>query len=188
MLNDSMRIASTLAQARAKAHVTQETLAERLNTSTSTVQRIERGEKSPTLEDFIGWHRALGLNWFHNIMRIVTPELYTAPDGIPDIDLCRTCLFQYLSDCPPGEVGKLAFLIFGSHGSDWPSMLDEYTANAHCSMHSRAAVCCLIMENYELESATGELVECGKAYPNIENLRAAHEATKQAVKSKKAII
>ena len=85
-----------------------------------------------------------------------------------------------MAECPPGEVEKLAFLIFGEHGSDWLSMLDEYVANAHCSMRSRAAVCRLVIENYELEEATGELVDPAIAKPNIANLRAAHEAGQHA--------
>ena len=58
--------------------------------------------------------------------------------------------------------------------------LDEYTANAHCSMRSRAAVCRLVIENYELEEVTGELVDPAIAKPNIANLRAAHEAGQHA--------
>ena len=181
MLYDAKRIAALMAQARERSGVAQETLAALLHVSPRTVQRWEHGEKPPTLEDFINWYRALSLNWFPDVLRLAHPEIYDDFDGsVADIEQKRNGLFSYLAECPPGEVEKLAFLIFGEHGSDWLSMLDEYTANAHCSMRSRAAVCRLVIENYELEEVTGELVDSAIAKPNIANLRAAHEAGQHA--------
>lgn len=186
MMNDSKRIIRTMLDARKRAGVSQEELADALNISTRTVQRFENGEKSPTLEEFISWYRALGLNWFRDVLRLAHPELYSDFDGsAADVEQRRNGLFKYLADCPPGEVDKLAFLIFGAHGSEWPSMLDEYTANAHCSMASRAAVCRLIIDNYELESATGDLIEPEKAVPNMQNLHIAHKAGRKAAFLKK---
>ena len=172
MLYDAKRIAALMAQARERSGIAQETLAALLHVSPRTVQRWEHGEKPPTLEDFINWYRALSLNWFPDVLRLGHPELYTDFDGShADVEQRRNGLFKYLADCPPGEVDKLAFLIFGAHGSEWPSMLDEYVANAHCSMASRTAVCRLIIDNYELESITGDLVEPEKAKPNLQITR-----------------
>lgn len=186
MMNDSKRIIRTMLDARKRAGVSQEELADTLNISTRTVQRFENGEKSPTLEEFISWYRALGLNWFRDVLRLAHPELYSDFDGsAADVEQRRNGLFKYLADCPPGEVDKLAFLIFGAHGSEWPSMLDEYAANAHCTLASRAAVCRLIIDNYELEAATGDLVEPEKAVPNMSNLHTAHEAGRKAAFLKK---
>ena len=186
MLIDSKRIAMLLSESRKRAGATQEETAELLFVSARTVQRWETGEKQPTLEEFISWYRALGLNLFRDVLRLAYPELYSNFDGsAADVEQRRNGLFKYLADCPPGEVDKIAFLLFGSHGSDWPSMLDEYVANAHCSMASRAAVCRLIIDNYELESVTGDLVEPEKAVPNMQNLRIAHEAGRKAAFLKK---
>lgn len=186
MLYDAKRIAALMAQARERSGIAQETLAALLHVSPRTVQRWEHGEKPPTLEEFINWYRALSLNWFPDVLRLAHPELYTDFDGShADVEQRRNGLFKYLADCPPGEVDKLAFLIFGAHGSEWPSMLDEYVANAHCSMASRTAVCRLIIDNYELESITGDLVEPEKAKPNLQNLHSAHDAGRQAAQMKK---
>lgn len=186
MLIDSKRIAKLLSEARKRAGATQEETAELLFVSARTVQRWETGEKQPTLEEFISWYRALGLNWFRDVLRLAYPELYSNFDGSnADVEQRRNGLFKYLADCPPGEVDKIAFLIFGQHGSDWPSMLDEYVANAHCSMRSRAAVCRLVIENYELEAATGDLVDSDTAKPNIGNLRSAHCAGQKAAQLKR---
>ena len=186
MLIDSKRIAELLSEARKRAGATQEETAELLFVSARTVQRWETGEKQPTLEEFISWYRALGLNWFRDVLRLAYPELYSNFDGsTADVEQRRNGLFKYLADCPPGEVDKIAFLIFGQHGSDWPSMLDEYVANAHCSMRSRAAVCRLVIENYELEAATGDLVDPDTAKPNIGNLRSAHCAGQKAAQLKR---
>ncbi len=186
MLIDSKRIAKLLSEARKRAGATQEETAELLFVSARTVQRWETGEKQPTLEEFISWYRALGLNWFRDVLRLAYPELYSNFDGsTADVEQRRNGLFKYLADCPPGEVDKIAFLIFGQHGSDWPSMLDEYVANAHCSMRSRAAVCRLVIENYELEAATGDLVDPDTAKPNIGNLRSAHCAGQKAAQLKR---
>ncbi len=186
MLIDSKRIAKLLSEARKRAGATQEETAELLFVSARTVQRWETGEKQPTLEEFISWYRALGLNWFRDVLRLAYPELYSNFDGsIADVEQRRNGLFKYLADCPPGEVDKITFLLFGAHGSDWPSMLDEYVANAHCSMASRAAVCRLIIDNYELESVTGDLVEPEKAVPNMQNLHIAHDVGREAAFLKK---
>lgn len=187
MLIDSKRIAKLLSEARKRAGATQEETAELLFVSARTVQRWETGEKQPTLEEFISWYRALGLNWFRDVLRLAYPELYSNFDGSnADVEQRRNGLFKYLADCPPGEVDKIAFLLFGQHGSDWPSMLDEYVANAHCSMRSRAAVCRLVIENYELEAATGDLIDPETAKPNIGNLRSAHCAGQKAAQLKRS--
>nr|DAU77829.1 MAG TPA: helix-turn-helix domain protein [Ackermannviridae sp.] len=187
MLSDAKRIARLMLDARKRSGQSQEELADLLNVSISTVQRLESAKRSPTLEDFIEWYRALGMNWFRDMLRLANPELYCVFDGsTADVEQRRNGLFKYLADCPPGEVDKLAFLIFGQHGSDWPSMLDEYVANAHCSMRSRAAVCRLVIENYELEAATGDLVDPDTAKPNIGNLRSAHIAGQKAAQLKRS--
>ena len=187
MLSDAKRIARLMLEARKRSGQSQEELAERLNVSPRTVQRLENAERAPTLEDFLEWYRALGMNWFRDVLRLANPELYSVFDGsTADVEQRRNGLFKYLADCPPGEVDKLAFLIFGQHGSDWPSMLDEYVANAHCSMRSRAAVCRLVIENYELEAATGDLVDPETAKPNIGNLRSAHIAGQKAVQLRRS--
>lgn len=187
MLSDAKRIARLMLEARKRSGQSQEELAERLNVSPRTVQRLENAERAPTLEDFLEWYRALGMNWFRDVLRLANPELYSVFDGsTADVEQRRNGLFKYLADCPPGEVDKLAFLIFGQHGSDWPSMLDEYVANAHCSMRSRAAVCRLVIENYELEAATGDLVDPDTAKPNIGNLRSAHIAGQKAAQLKRS--
>nr|DAQ81013.1 MAG TPA: helix-turn-helix domain protein [Caudoviricetes sp.] len=186
MLSDAKRIARLMLDARKRSGQSQEELAELLNVSISTVQRLESAKRAPTLEDFIEWYRALGMNWFRDMLRLANPELYCVFDGsTADVEQRRNGLFKYLADCPPGEVDKIAFLIFGQHGSDWPSMLDEYVANAHCSMRSRAAVCRLVIENYELEAATGDLVDPETAKPNIGNLRSAHIAGQKAAQLKR---
>lgn len=186
MLSDAKRIARLMLDARKRSGQSQEELAELLNVSISTVQRLESAKRAPTLEDFLEWYRALGMNWFRDMLRLANPELYCVFDGsTADVEQRRNGLFKYLADCPPGEVDKLAFLIFGQHGSDWPSMLDEYVANAHCSMRSRAAVCRLVIENYELEAATGDLVDPDTAKPNIGNLRSAHTAGQKAAQLKR---
>lgn len=187
MLSDAKRIARLMLDARKRSGQSQEELAELLNVSISTVQRLESAKRAPTLENFIEWYRALGMNWFRDMLRLASPELYCVFDGsTADVEQRRNGLFKYLADCPPGEVDKLAFLIFGQHGSDWPSMLDEYVANAHCSMRSRAAVCRLVIENYELEAATGDLIDPETAKPNIGNLRSAHIAGQKAAQLKRS--
>lgn len=187
MLSDAKRIARLMLDARKRSGQNQEELAELLNVSISTVQRLESAKRAPTLENFIEWYRALGMNWFRDMLRLANPELYCVFDGsTADVEQRRNGLFKYLADCPPGEVDKLAFLIFGQHGSDWPSMLDEYVANAHCSMRSRAAVCRLVIENYELEAATGDLIDPETAKPNIGNLRSAHIAGQKAAQLKRS--
>lgn len=180
-MKDTKKIAELLSSARIRAGASQEFLAEVLHTSTSTIHRMETGSRIPNVYEFLLWYRALGMNWFRDVLRLAHPEIYDDFEGsAEDVEQKRNGLFRYLADCPPDEVEKLAYLIFGEHGSDWLSMLDEFVANAHCSMRSRAAVCRLVIENYELEEVTGELVDPDIAKPSIANLRAAHEAGQHA--------
>lgn len=180
-MNNDRRIADLLYNARTKAGLSQEKIAEMLGKSKQTVRNWEKGTSTPNLNEFVMWYRVLGMNCFRDILRLIHPELYADFEGIhPDVEQRRNGLFKYLADCPPGEVDKLAFLIFGAHGSDWPSMLDEYVANAHCSMRSRAAVCGLVLDNYTLEAGTGELIEPDVAPPCVDNLKTAYSAGKSA--------
>ena len=177
------RISDLMFHAREKTGVSQEEMAEALDMSRTTVHRLETGDKVPNMAEFIHWYRVLGLNWFRDVLRLAHPELYDDFEGsAADVEQKRNGLFRYLAECPPAEIEKLAFLIFGEHGSDWPSMLDEYCANAHCSMHCRAAVCNLIISNYDIEAASGGLVAPDKAMPNMDNLRAAQAAGQAAAK------
>ena len=185
-MKDTKKIAELLSSARIRAGASQEFLAEVLHTSTSTIHRMETGSRIPNVYEFLLWYRALGMNWFRDVLRLAHPEIYDDFEGsAEDVEQKRNGLFRYLADCPPDEVEKLAYLIFGEHGSDWPSMLDEYVANAHCSMRSRAAVCRFVIENYELEAATGDLVDPDTAKPNIGNLRSAHIAGQKAAQLKR---
>lgn len=180
-MNNDRRIADLLYNARTKAGMSQEKIAEMLGKSKQTVRNWEHGTSVPDLFEFTMWYRALGLNCFRDILRLIHPELYEDFEGsAATAEQKRNGLFRYLAECPPAEIEKLCFLIFGTHGSDWPSMLDEYVANAHCSMRCRAAVCNLIISNFEIEQSAGELVEPGNAMPNIENLRNAQSAGQTA--------
>lgn len=126
-MKDTKKIAELLSSSRIRAGASQEFLAEVLHTSTSTIHRMETGSRIPNVYEFLLWYRALGMNWFRDVLRLAHPEIYDDFEGsAEDVEQKRNGLFRYLADCPPDEVEKLAYLIFGEHGSDWPSMLDEY--------------------------------------------------------------
>ena len=84
---------------------------------------------------------------------------------------------------PTIEKKELLFLMSGLHGSSWYSLLQMFTAHCHTTMQSRVAAARIILENYEMESRTGEIVCKGEIMPDTKMLSHAINQGKQAAQN-----
>lgn len=178
---DKKRFAKIWCSSRADAGKTQEYMAQGLGVSIKTVQNWENGVTSPDL--FMGseWFRVLGNNPLPYYLSFLFPDLF---DGLsPEYDdaVIEQALTALIRNSTSVEKRELLFLMAGSHGSPWYSLLQMFTAHCHTSMQSRVNVARSILDNYEMDEATGNLVCPDNVRPDTGMLRNAVEQGKQSV-------
>ena len=69
----------------------------------------------------------------------------------------------------------------GRHVSPWYSLLQLFTAHCHCSLRSRVTAARTILENYEMDQASGTSVCPDNIQPDMKMLHHAVEEGKQSV-------
>ena len=167
-------------QSRADAGKSQEFVALGLGVSKKTIQNWEKGISSPNLFQGAEWFRILGLNPVPYFLSFLYPQLF---EGIsPDASDEQVAMaLQALSDqASPQEKRQLLFLMAGKHGSSWYALLQMFTAHCHTSMQSRAYTARMILDHYEVEKATGDLICPDNVSPDLDVLRSAIERGKSA--------
>ena len=173
-------------QSRADADRSQEFMAIGLGVSKKTVQNWEKGISSPDLFQGSEWFRILGLNPLPYYLAFLYPELF---DGISpeksDEDL-NLALHHLINQATPQEKRQLLFLMAGKHGSSWYALLQMFTAHCHTSMQCRVATARIVLDNYEMQQETGELVCPANVQPDLDVLRNAIESGKSAAQKKRA--
>lgn len=160
---------------------TQEYMAKGLGVSKKTIQNWENGITSPDL--FMGseWFRVLGINPLPYYLSFIFPNIFAEISPNDSDDSIEQALILLIKNCTAIEKRELLYLMAGRHGSSWYSLLQMFTAHCHTSMRSRITVARSILDNYEMEAATGQLV-CGtNVMPDIEILRTAIEEGKKSV-------
>lgn len=83
------------------------------------------------------------------------------------------------------EKRQLLFLMSGKHGSSWYALLQMLTAHCHTSMQCRVGTARIVLENYEMQKETGELVCTDNVAPDLDVLRRAVERGKSAAQQKR---
>lgn len=166
---------------RSDAGKSREFMANGLGVSVKTIQNWENGNTFPDL--FLGseWFRVLGLNPLPYYLAYIFPDFF---DGIAPEDEdheIEDALMMYIQNLTTAEKRQLLYLIAGHHGSPWYSLLQMFTAHCHTSMKSRVNVARTILDNYEMEEMTGDLVCTDNVAPNLNILRNAIEEGKRAV-------
>lgn len=175
------RFARIWSDSRADAKKTQEFVANGLGVSKKTVQNWENGVTAPDLFVACEWFRILGLNPFPYLLSYIFPELY---DNIPEYeadDQIEQALILMLKNSDRLEKRQLLYLMAGQHGSPWYSLLQMFTAHCHTSMKARVSVARSIVDNYEMEHATGDLVCTDSIKPDLQMLRKSIEEAKRSV-------
>ena len=166
---------------RVDAGKTQDYMAKGLGVSTKTIQNWENGVTAPDF--FMGseWFRVLGINPLPYYLSFVFPDLFADISPNDSDDSIEQALMILIKNSAAIEKRELLYLMAGRHGSSWYSLLQMFTAHCHTSMKSRIGVARNILENYEIEAATGQLICPTNIQPDIEMLRNAVEEGKRSV-------
>mgnify|MGYP006899738647 FL=1 len=94
-------------------------------------------------------------------------------------------LHHLIDQATPMEKRQLLFLMSGKHGSSWYALLQMLTAHCHTSMQCRVGTARIVLENYEMQKETGELVCTDNVAPDLDVLRRAVECGKSAAQQKR---
>lgn len=70
----------------------------------------------------------------------------------------------------------MAYCMFGKSGSPWHAQMNMLTANNHCTMRSRVNVAQIIIDNFKVEEARGELINTEHVMPDMDALALAADA------------
>lgn len=175
------RFARIWASSRAEAGKTQEYMAKGLGVSAKTIQNWENGVTAPDL--FMGseWFRVLDVNPLPYYLSFLFPGLFEGISPGNDDEVIDQALMALMKNMTAIEKRELLFLMAGRHGSSWYSLFQMVTAHCHTDMRARVNVARNILDNYEMEAATGQLVCEENVKPDIQMLRNAVEEGKRAV-------
>ena len=172
-------------KSRADADKSQEFMALGLGVSKKTVQNWEKGISAPDLFQGSEWFRILGLNPLPYYLAYLYPDLFgdISPDK-SDEELALA-LHHLIDQATPIEKRQLLFLMAGKHGSSWYALLQMFTAHCHTSMQCRVGTARIVLDNYEMQQETGELVCTDNVLPDLDVLRNAIESGKSAAQQKR---
>ena len=179
------RLARIWIDSRKKAGKTQEYMANGLSVSTKTVQNWEKGITAPDLYMSSEWFDLLGINPLPYYLSFMYPELFENIAPEDSDEKLETALMSLIKKSTMTEKRQLLFLMAGSHGSSWYSLLQMFTAHCHTDLRSRVMAAQLILENYEMDKSTNRLVCPKNIQPDIDILREAVENGKKAVYNNK---
>ena len=175
------RFAKIWSLSRSDAGKTQEFMANGLVVSKKTIQNCEKGASAPDLFEGSEWFRVLGTNPLPYYLAFLYPWLF---DGIMpednDEEIEQALLFL-VKNMTQVEKRQMLYLMAGRHGSPWYSLLQLFTAHCHCSLRSRVTAARTILENYEMDQASGTSVCPDNIQPDMKMLHHAVEEGKQSV-------
>ncbi len=176
----SRRFSHIWSTSRADAGKTQAEMAEGLGISRKTVQNWENGVTAPDLFTGCEWFRFLGLNPLPYYLAYLFPEFFNGVAPEENDEALSDALMELVSNMTVGEKRQLLYLMAGRHGSPWYSLLQMFTAHCHTSMRSRVNVARAVLDSYEMEAKTGDLVCPDNIGPDLELLRESIEQGKKA--------
>ncbi len=175
------RFARIWSASRADAKKTQEFMAKGLGVSKKTIQNWESGVTAPDLYMGSEWFRILGLNPLPYYLSFLFPDMFENYVPEDDDDLVEQALIARIKNSTAVEKRELLYMMTGRHGSSWYSLLQMFTAHCHISMKSRVNIARNIIDTYEMEAETGDLVCKGDVQPDMSMLKVAVEEGKRSV-------
>lgn len=175
------RFARIWSVSRFDAGKSREYMANGLGISVKTVQNWEKGVTLPDLFTGCEWFRVLGLNPLPYYLSYLFPDYFDDVQPEDNDDAISDALMLYIQNLTNAEKRQLLYLIAGKHGSPWYSLLQLFTAHCHTTLKSRVSVASAILQNYEMESATGELVCPENVAPDLKILKSSIDEGKRSV-------
>lgn len=158
-------------RSRADAGVSQEYVAIGVGVSRKTVQNWEKGISSPDLFQASEWFNVLGLNPLPYFLDYIFPENV---EGIKPTDEDRQieeALNHLISQLPNSGKRQLLYMLYGNHGSSPNAVLNLMNAHLQTPLKDRIVHAAMIVEDYEIENALGNLVNPGNVQPDTKMLR-----------------
>lgn len=167
-------------KSRADAGKSQEFMALSLGVSKKTILNWERGLSAPNLFQCAEWFRVLGLNPTHYHLEYLYPEAFGDATAASDDGKVEETLISMIKNATSKEKKQLLYLMSGNHGSSWYALLQLLTAHCHTSLQSRLSAARTILDNYEIEDKTIDLVNSDSVKPDFDFIKSAMTQCKKA--------
>lgn len=168
-------------QSRYDAGVSQEYLANHIGVSRKTIQNWENGVSAPDFNQSSKWFEALGINPLPYFLGYIYPENMGNISAKVSDERVGKALKELIDDLPIEGKRQLLYLFYGDHGSSPRAVLNLITAHLHLPMRERIAQADIIVDSYEMDEATGNLVGKEHIKPDISLVKRAIEKAKAAV-------
>ncbi len=170
-------------KSRADSGKSQEFMALGLGVSKKTIQNWEKGLSAPNLFQAAEWFRLLGLNPTKYYMEFLYPQFFEGRNRQHnEAELCEI-LSHLIKNTSAKEKKELIYLMSGTHGSSWIALLQLLAAHCQTSLQARAVVARTILETYEIEEKTGQLINKAEITPDIDLLKLAISQCKKAAQN-----
>jgi len=171
--------AYALKAARRRQNKSQEYMGLEMGVSRKTVQNWEKGVSSPSIDQCILWFEILELSPLPYLFQFVHPNMenISAKEKLEDL---RYALSQLVETIPEEGVRQLLYLFYGDHGSSPRAVMNMVTAHLQTPLHDRVSNAHMILNNYEMAYASGELTDITHIQPDVEFLNDSIEMGKQA--------
>lgn len=168
-------------QSRYDAGVSQEYLANHIGVSRKTIQNWENGVSAPDFNQSSKWFEALGINPLPYFLGYIYPENMGNISAKVSDERVGKALKELIDDLPIEGKRQLLYLFYGDHGSSPRAVLNLITAHLHLPMRERIAQADIIVDSYEMDEATGNLVGKEHIKPDIQLVKKAISKAKDAV-------
>lgn len=168
-------------QSRYDAGVSQEYLANHIGVSRKTIQNWENGVSAPDFNQSSKWFEALGINPLPYFLGYIYPENMGNISAKVSDERIGKALKELIDDLPIEGKRQLLYLFYGDHGSSPRAVLNLITAHLHLPMRERIAQADIIVDSYEMDDATGNLVGKEHIKPDIQLVKKAISKAKDAV-------
>ncbi len=170
-------------KSRADAGKSQEFMALGIGVSKKTIQNWEKGLSSPNFFQATEWFHLLGINPRKYFLEFLYPNLFSDRNSNNEIKLDEI-LINIIKNFSIAEKEQLIHIMTGNHGSSWLALLQLFLIYCQISFQARATIARSILENYEIEKATGQLVNPNESKIDLDLLDSAILQCKTTAKNK----
>lgn len=174
------KIALILRESRAKAGVSQDYIARKLDVSKKTIQHWENAQNTPNAKTIMKWFDAVDIPIYPYLYKLTHSELSALNANSSDDDV-RKALISIINDMDMKQMRQHFFEMFGEHGTAPSGMGEVKTAYLHLPMYVKIGIAEIICTQFEIAEARGELVQPDKIMPDKDALREYISKAKDAV-------
>ena len=171
-----------LSQCRLESGLSQEYVARQMDVNIRTVRNWEDGLSPIRNDDLLMWFTVCKQSPWRWLQRIWMPSSFSDTDTPNWTDeQVDKALSDYIAQMPSLYKRRLLYILCGAHGSDWAGQIDLLCANAHTSMQSRVRVCQAVIQNYRIDTVTGDDPCPESIKPDFDRLQICLQAGEAAV-------